>query len=137
MAPERGRQEPLLNDRYSAGHASALHSITLEGDTDSDRQAQLLQLEENYRQANAVDVVLDLHHVSNLDQRGLESLAFLYRDATERGGTVTVVRAPGPVVRAIRRSGLDRPFRPGSPMASCGRAHQHDLDAARLRHGRP
>jgi anti-anti-sigma factor len=97
-----------LTDRHPAAHASALHSITLTEDINTQRHDSVDELEVAYLNAEAVDIVIDLDQVPDLDQTGLERLAFLYRDATERGGTVTLTRAPARVVKAIQTSGLDR-----------------------------
>lgn len=90
-----------------ARHAP-IYSVALSGNVDRVDRDRLDELETAYQVGAAVDIVVDLDHVVDLGQAGLQTLAVLYRDATERGGTVTVVRAPHKVVRAIKESGLDR-----------------------------
>ncbi len=88
------------------GHASALYSVALSGEVDD--LERLVDLENDYRAGTAVDIVIDLDDVTDLGGAGLQTLAVLCADAAERGGTVTVVRVPPGVAKAIRVSGLDR-----------------------------
>ena len=86
---------------------TTVFSAALAGEVDLARVPELHDLVEGYRNSPAVDVVIDLRDVTFMDSTGMGFMARLSRDASDRGGTVTVSHAPPDVERVIRMTGLD------------------------------
>jgi len=82
-------------------------SATIFGDVDLARVPELHGLVEDFRRSPATDVVIDLQHVDFMDSTGLGFLARVYRDAHDRGGSVTVTHACREVEQVIRITGMD------------------------------
>lgn len=96
-----------MTDIALPSEPTTVFSAALAGDVDIARVPELHDLVEAYRHGDAVDAVIDLRDVTFMDSTGLGFMARLFRDAEERGGTVTVTRANPGVERVIRMTGMD------------------------------
>ena len=81
--------------------------VVLTGEIDLAREAELDEQVQDYLAGVAVDVVIDLGSVTFMDSSGLGFVARLYREAKERGGTVTVTNPQSQVDRLMRITGVD------------------------------
>lgn len=90
------------------GDPGAPFLVKLWGEVDIARVAELEYFIDDYRACPAVDVVIDLREVTFMDSTGLGFMARLYRDAKDRGGSVTVTHAHPAVGRVIRMTGIDQ-----------------------------
>jgi anti-sigma B factor antagonist len=80
--------------------------ITLAGEFDMTRVAELQSSVEGFADSPAVHVVVDLSDVTFLGSEGIAFVARLCRLARGREGTVTLINATRTVVRALEICGL-------------------------------
>jgi anti-anti-sigma factor len=81
--------------------------ITLVGEIDMTRSAELRTAVEGFRNSSATDVVVDVSGVSFFGSEGVGFLVRLFMEAKNRGGTVTVHNPSAAVIRLISITGLD------------------------------
>jgi anti-anti-sigma factor len=81
--------------------------ITLVGEIDMTRTAELRTAIEAFRDSSASDAVVDVAGVSFFGSDGVGFLVRLFMEAKNRGGTVTLLNPSAAIIRLISISGLD------------------------------
>jgi anti-anti-sigma factor len=81
--------------------------ITLVGEVDMSRSAELRTAVDAFRNSSATDVVVDVAGVSFFGSEGIGFLVRLFMEAKNRGGTVTLLNPSAAIIRLISITGLD------------------------------
>ncbi len=85
--------------------------VTLVGEIDLTRSAELSSVVQAYVESRSVDAVVDMSEVSFCGSEGIELLGGLLKGARSKAGTVTVIHASDPVQRLIKICRLDDSIR--------------------------
>ena len=85
--------------------------ITLVGEIDMARTAELRALVQAHAESRSIDAVVDMSEVSFCGTEGIEFLLGLLKGAQPNGGTVTVINPSDAVQRLIKICGLDDSIR--------------------------
>ena len=85
---------------------ASMFTVTLVGDVDIARDAELLELVAAFRRSAASDVEVDLTGVEFMDSTGLMAMSRLRAIARQRGGRVRLLHPARPVRRILDVSGF-------------------------------
>jgi anti-sigma B factor antagonist len=81
--------------------------ITLVGEIDMTRSAELRTAVEVFRDSSATDAVVDVSDVSFFGSEGIGFLVRLFMEVQTRAGTVTLLNPSAATIRLIAITGLD------------------------------
>ena len=84
--------------------------ISLDGEVDMARAAELVACVEGFKGSRNVDVRVDMAGVTFMDSTGLSALAHLRSIAAERGGSAVLVRPPTGVIKLLQIVAFDSVF---------------------------
>jgi anti-sigma B factor antagonist len=99
--------EPELPQTLEARMARNCELITLVGEIDMTRAAELRAAVATYQESPSDDAQVDMSRVSFCGSEGVEFLAALLEAARTKAGTVTVINANDAVQRLLKICGLD------------------------------
>jgi anti-sigma B factor antagonist len=100
--------------------------ITLVGEIDMVRSAELREAAETFRLSSSANVVVDVSEVSFFGSEGIGFLVSLYKAVTERAGTVTLLDPDAAILRLIAICGLDGVIHSRVSVATVGQAQEQD-----------